>query len=139
MEELIEVFNFSSDDMTHYLNMVSGKIAMYSNLSGGFDEDGNEIQDAHVFQDDKYIEITGMHAYESYRDMEKFNSQQEESELKEQLIQAVNNKGPFKRFREVLDRHPEASQKWQGFKRECVIQRIYLWLDENNLVLEEDS
>ncbi len=138
LEELMRVFEFSSDDMTHYLNIENGKVAMYSNLSGGFDEEGNEIKDSDAFADDRYVEITGMHPYEAFRDMEQFVETLPDSFLKKKLTAVLKGRSAFHRFKEVLAAHSKEKQLWLSFKKECVLKRVYDWLEENELELEHD-
>jgi len=60
---LMEVFDLGSDEVTHYLDIESGKLAIHSNISGAFDEDGNEIKGTNPFHNkniSKYREYLHM-------------------------------------------------------------------------------
>lgn len=135
IRELLRVFEFSSDEMTYYLNIETGKVAMYSNLSGGFDEDGNEIKDKHAFASKRYVEISGTHSYEVFRDMEKFVEGIQTSSLKEKLTAVLRERGAFRRFKETLSDYPEEQKQWLSFRKKCLLQRIYDWSEENDLEL----
>jgi len=119
--------------MTYYLNIETGKVAMYSNLSGGFDECGNEIKDRNAFASKKYIEISGTRSYEVFRDMERFVDALKNLPLKEKLTTILKGKGAFRHFKELLANHPEEQNQWLDFRKKCLLQRIYDWLNENNL------
>ncbi|MCK4761269.1 MAG: hypothetical protein KAW12_03655 [Candidatus Aminicenantes bacterium] len=136
ISELLRVFEFSSDEMTYYLNIETGKFAMYSNLSGGFDEDGNEMKGSNVFADEKYVEISGTHSYEIFRDMERFVASISDSPLKTQLTQSLRERGAFRRFKEELMSHLLEQERWLRFRKECMLQRVHDWLEENDLELE---
>ena len=136
-QKLKEAFNFSSDDVTHYLNIKKGRIAMHSNFSGAFDEDGNEICEPNPFYKNIYIEIPGILYYEAYRDMERFAEQVKDEDIQKKLRKAINSKGAFRLFTYVLMDYPEERENWFKFQEECVRNRIFDWLEENNLELEE--
>lgn len=136
-QKLKEAFNFSSDDVTHYLNIEKGRIAMHSNFSGAFDEDGNEICESNPFYKNIYIEIPGILYYEAYRDMERYAEQVKDEDIRKKLRKAINSKGAFRLFTYVLMDYPEERENWFKFQEECVRNRIFDWLEENNLELEE--
>lgn len=136
ISKLLRVFEFSSDEMTYYLNIETGKVAMYSNLSGGFDEDGNEIKGSNAFADEKYVEISGTHSYEIFRDMEGFVESIAEASLKLKLTQILKARGAFRAFKEELMHHPLEQERWLRFRKECMLQRVHDWLEENDLELE---
>ena len=138
IRELLRVFEFCSDEMTYYLNIETGKVAMYSNLSGGFDEDGNEIEDKNAFASGKYVEISGTHSYEVFRDMERFVETLRDSTLQEKLTGIFKERGAFRRFKELLSNYPEEQSNWLTFRKKCLLDRIYNWLEENDLELEHE-
>lgn len=135
IRELLRAFEFCSDEMTYYLNIQTGKVAMYSNLSGGFDEEGNEIKDSHAFASKKYVEISGTHSYEVFRDMERFVESVKSPQLKEKLKAVLREKGAYRRFKELLTTYPDAQNQWLSFRKKCLLDRIHEWLEENDLEL----
>ena len=135
LDDLVNVFEFSSDEMTHYLNIETGRVAVYSNLSGGFDEEGNEIKNANAFDDDRYVEIVGMDPYEAILDMERFIETLSESKLKRNLKIVLRGKSSFRRFGRVLSSYPDEERNWANFRKERMLKRIYGWLEENDLEL----
>ncbi|MCK5057214.1 MAG: hypothetical protein KAT34_11200 [Candidatus Aminicenantes bacterium] len=138
LRELLRVFEFCSDEMTYYLNIETGKVAMYSNLSGGFDEKGNEIKNKNVFASNNYVEISGTHSYEVFRDMERFAERMQNLALKEKLEAVFKERGAFRRFKGLLANYPEEQINWLTFRKKCLLERIYEWLDDNDLELEQE-
>lgn len=139
LRELLRVFEFCSDEMTYYLNIETGKVAMYSNLSGGFDEDGNEIGNKNAFASSKYVEISGTHSYEVFRDMERFVETVLNPALKEKLATLFKERGALRRFKELLSNYPEEQNNWLTFRKNCLLERIYEWLKDNDLELEHEE
>lgn len=138
IRELLRVFEFCSDEMTYYLNIETGKVAMYSNLSGGFDEKGNEIENKNAFASNKYVEISGTHSYEVFRDMERFVETVQDSTLQEKLAAVFKERGAIRRFKELLSNHTKEQSDWLTFRKKCLLERIYNWLEENELELEHE-
>lgn len=134
---LKEAFNFSSDDVTHYLNIEEGKIAMHSNFGGAFDEDGNLIKESDPFNKKKYVEIPGVLYYEAYKDMERFTKSVDDENLRRKLRTAIAGKGAFRRFTYILLDYPEEREYWANFQEAQIQKRIFDWLEENNLELVE--
>ncbi len=55
--------------------------------------------------------------------------------LKEKLWIALNGKGAFRRFKDVLLNYPEKREKWFSFKDERLKKRVMEWLEENEIEL----
>lgn len=136
MFELLDVFGITSDEITHYLNIETGKFAIHSNFSGAFDENGNEIKEKNPFAGKKYIEIPGVMSYEAFRDMERFVQTVKDIKLQKRLTKILDGKGPFQHFVKYLSDFPEEKKDWEKFKKECIKKRAIEWLKDNNLGLE---
>ena len=104
----------------------------------GFDENGNEIENKNAFASSKYVEISGTHSYEVFRDMERFVERVENSDLKEKLTAVFKERGAIRRFKESLSNFPKEQSDWLSFRKKCLLDRIYNWLDENDLELEQE-
>ncbi len=48
--------------------------------------------------------------------------------LREKLLVALNGKGAFRRFRSVLNDHPDELEKWYGFKDDWMREEAVKWL-----------
>jgi len=66
---------------------------------------------------------------EGYRDLDDFIVTVEDERVREKLIVAVNGRGAFKRFKDVLLDYPELWDRWFGFKDGGVLDRVYKWLE----------
>jgi hypothetical protein len=78
---------------------------------------------------DRYIEIPKIESFESYRHMEKFVETLDNSELKEKLYIALDGKGAFRRFKNVLEHYPEERERWFKFKHELMVCEVRRWLE----------
>lgn len=137
-KDLQKAFFYTSDDVTRYLNIETGEIAMHSNFGGAVDSKGNPIKETDFFHSKKHIEIPGIFSFELFRDMEKFTENLDDKKLIEKLCQALERKTPFRGFRKVLSDYPEIRDKWLHFEAEANRKRVLEWLDTNNLELTND-
>jgi hypothetical protein len=60
-----------------------------------------------------------------------------DEQLQKKLKKAITSKGAFRLFTYVLMDHYQEREEWFKFQEECVRKRIFDWLEENNLELEE--
>ncbi|MCD6344120.1 MAG: hypothetical protein J7M17_00740 [Anaerolineae bacterium] len=71
--------------------------------------------------------------YAGYNDMEDFIFTVEDDCLADELNYAIHGRGAFRRFKNLLARHPRVQQAWYDFKDERDEQRMYDWLDYHNI------
>ncbi len=79
-----------------------------------------------------YVVIKGMSSRESFRIMEDFKDQVNNSQLQRKLTNALKRKGPFRNFRYVLEEDENMLQKWYKYKdkrdkeyfKACVLEKI---------------
>ena len=137
LNQIMEAFDMHSDEITYYLNIETGNIAMYSNISGGFDENGNEIKDRDSFYDKKYKEIPGTFTYEAFKDVERFIETIEDDRLKQELELSPQVKSSVPHFKNILSYYPKERDRWLQFKEEQVRERIQNWLDKYDIEIEQ--
>lgn len=76
----------------------------------------------------RFILIEPIPSYEKYNLMEEFASIQNER-LAELLWVALDGKGAFRRFKDVLLNYPEARKKWFDFEYEWMRRKAIEFLD----------
>ncbi len=134
LDDVLESLELGSPDVIQYLNTETGGIAMISDASDSFDENGEPIDrdDIDRFDDEKYIALPIVDSEEGYQDMEEFIGTVEDSALRNRLQNALNQKRPFRRFKDVLIGLTE-EERWYKFKTERNRRRALEWLEDNNL------
>ena len=65
-----------------------------------------------------------------YRDMEDFRATVRDQRLQELLDVAIQGRGAFRRFKDVLERHPVERQRWFDFQAARLEARAREWLAE---------
>ena len=78
----------------------------------------------------RYIEIPKADSREGYRAMQEFISTVQNQQLQDRLWRAIEGRGAFRRFKDVLLRHPGERERWFDFHDDQVDRRILGWLDD---------
>jgi len=121
-----------------------------------YDEDGNQVITLEEYlqqQDDpdwqkemmleadrveqgygtRYIRVERDDPYGDYRDMERFIGTVGDDRLRERLWNAIQGRGAFRRFKDLLARHPQEEEAWFEFKDARLQKRVADWLAYHNI------
>ena len=116
LDELCLAMEDSSYDHDYYLDLETVEIVFISD----YIEDAHleELKDKIDENPARYEPIPKAESYEGYDDMVDFIATVEDEHLIELLEVAINGKGAFRRFKDVLARYPEERERWYRFKDE---------------------
>lgn len=114
--ELCEAMEDSSYENDHYLDLETGEILFLSEYMD--DEDTVKLKDRIEEDFNRYERIPKAESQEGYEDMVDFVATVEDEHLVELLEVAINGKGAFRRFKDVLLNYPEERERWFKFKDE---------------------
>src|SRR5450631_1070276 len=78
---------------------------------------------------DRYLRIDPASSREQYRWMERFVGAVQDLPLRERLLVAINGKGAFRRFKDVLLAFPAERERWFAYRSELLHFHIQTWLD----------
>ena len=133
-------------EMRHYLDLETGDVVMVTSEVYGYleeppDEDlpdwlQHELQIAEQVEEGygtRYIRIPQQDSHEGYRDMERFISTVRNDRLRDQLWQAIQGRGAFRYFKDVLYDHPAERERWFAFENRCMYDRISWWLESEGI------
>ena len=87
---------------------------------------------------DEKERIRRAESHEGYEDMVDFIATVEDERIVELLDVAINGKGAFRRFKDVLLNYPEERERWFRFKDERMEERALEWLDDIDVTLSEE-
>jgi len=79
-------------------------------------------------EDGRYARIPERKSQKTYSSMAGFIETVEDPILKEELSHALNGKGAFRRFKDVLIDYPKERKRWHGFNAKSVKREIIEWL-----------
>jgi len=129
LEELSWALN-SRDPLgecSHWLNIESGAILSLI----GPDADDETVEDPR--DDDRWLFIEPIESSEAFRVMEDFADQCGDDRLTRALGQALQERKPFRRFKDVLAAHPAQREAWFAFEREAMEAIARRWCEDHGI------
>lgn len=81
----------------------------------------------------RYISVEKDDPYADYNDMERFIGTVEDPELRDRLWRAIQGRGAFRYFKDVLYDHPDVREQWFEFKDARHQRRIERWLEAHDI------
>lgn len=82
---------------------------------------------------DRFLRIDPASSREQYRWMERFVGAVQDQPLRERLLVAIDGKGAFRRFKDVLLAFPAERERWFAYRSELLHLHIQTWLDHLNI------
>ena len=136
LDELCEAMEDSSYEHEYYLDLETGEILFISDYMD--DEETGKLKDQIEEDFDRYERIPRAESYEGYEDMVGFIATVDNERLAELLEVAINGKGAFRRFKDVLLNYPEERERWFEFKGDKMEERALEWLDDIGVTIAQD-
>ena len=136
IDELLGYFEEGSFDVQNFLDIETGEVLTLidESLSG---IDDKELQyKIEVGYNRRYFPIPEQDSYEGYKDMEAFAETVKDKFLQEKLWIALDGKGAFRRFKNVLYDYSEEQKRWFTFQRQRLKQRALEWLTDLGFEIE---
>lgn len=121
-EALEDAFENNAPEVHSYLHLVTGEVLRVV--------DGIADPEMHsrIASDSTYLRIEPVSSREQYRWMERFIPMVEEPDLREQLGSAIDGKGAFRRFKDVLMSFGAERERWFTFRSERLRVFMEAWL-----------
>ncbi|HEX2704394.1 MAG TPA: UPF0158 family protein, partial [Candidatus Lustribacter sp.] len=92
-------------------------------------EDGAADEDLDLDDDQRWLRVPNLGSRDGWRDMHAFaTGMVTEPDLTERLLDAIEGRGAFSRFRRVMDGHPGQLPSWHAFRDERRAGRARDWL-----------
>jgi hypothetical protein len=124
-EALEDAFENNAPEVHSYLHVVSGEVLRV--VDGIADPEMH----ARIASDQAYLRIEPVSSREQYRWMERFIPMVEDPPLRGQLSQAIDGKGAFRRFKDVLIAFTTERERWFAFRSERLRVFMEAWLAAN--------
>jgi len=136
LDELCEAMEDNSYENEHFLDLETGEILFVSEYMD--DEESEKLKDRIEEDFERYERIPKAESHEGYQDMIDFIATVDNERLAELLEVAINGKGAFRRFKDVLLNYPEERERWFKSKDERMEERALEWLDDIEVTLSEE-
>lgn len=126
-EALEDAFENNAPEVHSYLHLGTGEVLRV--VDGIADPDMH----ARIAADESYMRIDPVSSREQYRWMERFIPMVDEAELRDRLTAAIDGKGAFRRFKDVLMSFGPERERWFAFRSERLRVFMEAWLTAHAL------
>jgi hypothetical protein len=118
----------NSPDLKSFLNLITGDVIRV------FEGESAELTLEEAEASDDYLLIDPISSREQYRWMEEFIEIIEDATLKDKLNIAIDGKGAFRRFKDVLMGYPVERERWFAKRSAKLHAHMAEWLGAQNIV-----
>ncbi len=87
----------------------------------------------------RFVHLDPASSREQYRWMERFVASVEDEPLRDRLVLAIDGKGAFRRFKDVLLSYPVERDRWFSYRANLLHIYINGWLQAKDITLGEAS
>ena len=126
-EALEDAFENNAPEVHSYLHVSTGDVLRI------VDGVADPQMHARIASDAAYLRIEPVSSREQYRWMERYIPMVEDDELKDRLRRAIDGKGAFRRFKDVLMGFGAERERWFAFRSERLRIFMEAWLNAHAL------
>jgi len=127
-DELIMAFEDHNPDARHFFDRQTGEVLSIF-------EEIMEEEDAKLLDEesDRYLLVEPVPSSWGYEVMNDFVETLPEGKIRHELGRALQQKHPFRRFKDVLLNYPAIREDWFRFHEQAFIEIIQEWLDDHGV------
>ncbi len=125
-------FERNAPNVSSYLDLETGEVLVFDGMSA----EDQEQRALVVASRDRYQLIDPASSREQYRWMEQFVASIDDETLQERLVIAIDGKGAFRRFKDVLLHYPEERERWFSYRSNRLHAYMNEWLEEKGIETE---
>ncbi len=133
-EELELACERNAANVISFLDLETGAVLVFYQES---EEERERFRQVKT-QGSRYLEVVPVPPKDQYKWMEKFVSTITDEELKERILVAIDGKGAFRRFKDLLVHYPGARERWFAYRGLHLHDYINNWIVEHGILLAED-
>lgn len=130
-EALEDAFENNAPEVHSYLQLTTGEVIRI------VDGIADPAMHSRIVSDANYVRIDPVSSREQYRWMERYIATVEDPEFRQKLISAIDGKGAFRRFKDVLMSYPADRERWFAFRSERLRTCMEAWLEAHGLEASE--
>ena len=145
LSELELAFEGGPGETQYYLDRETGAVVMVTEdlrreleedvepEASDFGPEALELARAAAEDPERFLAIPEQDSNEGYRDMEAFLDTVADPELARLLGVAIQGRGAFRRFKDVLGDYPAERERWFAFRDRRLQGRILEWLADEGI------
>ncbi|MBV1859458.1 MAG: UPF0158 family protein [Nannocystaceae bacterium] len=128
-------FEHNAPETHSYLDLETGQVLTIVDSRPEDDEKRRQIRTT----TGRYVHLDPASSREQYRWMERFVQSVEDPSLSERLVLAIDGKGAFRRFKDVLLSYPVERDRWFQYRSNLLHIYINGWLTAHDFELGEGA
>ena len=128
-DDLESAFERNSPDTESFLDITAGHVV---SLTAG-DPEAPSLKAKVAVNITNYVRVDPASSREQYRWMERFVGSVTEPQLRERLVMAIDGKGAFRRFKDVLLAYPAERERWFTYRTDLLHWHMHQWLLEHEI------
>lgn len=128
-DDLESAFERNSPDTESFLDAITGHVV--SIVAG--DPEAPVLKEKVATSIQNYVRVEPASSREQYRWMERFVASVAEAPLRDRLIMAIDGKGAFRRFKDVLVAYPAERERWFTYRSDLLHWHMAQWLKERSI------
>ena len=147
LTDIIDAMQMESDMIHHFLNRKTGEIILVTDeIASAVEyedldlEEYPEWEQESILQyreilmdeDNVYVEFPSQYDFREWDMMASFAEQIEDEKIREILLVALDGKGAFRRFKDVIHRYGLA-EEWYSFKNYAFKLKAIEWCEKNGI------
>jgi len=126
-EALEDAFENNAPEVHSYLHLTTGEVLRV------VDGVADPAMHQRIASDTGYLRVDPVSSREQYRWMERFIATAAETDLRGRLVSAIDGKGAFRRFKDVLMAFPNERERWFEFRTERLRSCMESWLEAHDI------
>ncbi|HEY7955012.1 MAG TPA: UPF0158 family protein [Polyangia bacterium] len=131
--DLETAFERNAPDTESFLDLRSGDVVTVSQGAIDYAETRARVQGG----GDAFLRVEPAASREQYKWMERFVAGVTDEPLRERLIIAIDGKGAFRRFKDVLLNYPVERERWFAYRGDLLHWHMQKWLEKEQIEAKE--
>ncbi len=132
IDDLMQGMQSNAYDAQFYFDTVTGQTVFTSDYIDE-DEKLNELLET---EEERFVAIESVSSHEGWRMMDDFAETVGDGRIREQLLRAINGKGAFRRFKDILLEYPDVRQQWFIYEEKQYMKIAQKWAKIHELEIE---
>jgi hypothetical protein len=133
--DLETAFERNAPDTESFLDTRTGEVVTVSEGAIDYTEQRGKVQAG----GEAFVRIEPAASREQYKWMERFVVGVTDEALRERLVIAIDGKGAFRRFKDVLLNYPTERERWFSYRSELLHWSMHKWLEKEQLSPKEPA
>lgn len=127
LSDLVDAYDMSDPEAVFFIDKRTGKIVFHINEDYVNDPENERLGKELEENPENFIAIPEKESREEYMWMKWFTESVADENLKEKLFIALDGRGAFRRFKNVLYGYPDDRKQWFAYREERIKEKLLEW------------